>query len=392
MKNNPRLLPDGIEEILPGQAWKLEMLRRKMLDMFSTWGYQLVIPPLMEYLESLLTGTGHDLDLQTFKITDQLSGRMMGIRADITPQIARIDACHLQSTSPTRLCYIGTVLRTRSDSLGGTRSPMQMGAELYGHTGSASDVEILCLMIETLMLAGIRNVCIDLGHVGIYRLLCQMSGLPQEREFELFEMLQRKAQPEIRTFLQTTGIKESSRKMLAALVTLNGDITVLQQARIQLANAGPDVQKAIDYLQEVADTLLKRIPEQKLHIDLAELRGYQYKTGIVFAAFAHGQGQEIARGGRYDGISQIFGCARPATGFSVDLKTLVLLSPESGNITSGIYAPYSTDIRLHAAVAALRAQGERVIYELPEQNATPAEMGCDRILVLKTGDWIAESL
>lgn len=393
MKNNPWLLPDGIEETLPDEAWHLELLRRRVLDMFSGWGYQLVIPPLIEYLDSLLTGTGHDLDLQTFKITDQLTGRMMGIRADMTPQVARIDACHLHSELPSRLCYIGSVLHTRSDGFGSTRSPIQVGAELYGHAGEASDVEILCLMLKTLETIGIRDICIDLGHVSIYRSLSRAAGLQQGQELELFEMLQRKALPEIEIFLRASGISATYQKMLGALVRLNGNINILQEARSLMSTADTRVHEAIDYLETVAAIISKRSPDLELHIDLAELRGYHYKTGIVFAAFAAGQGQEIARGGRYDGIGEIFGNPRPATGFSANLKTLASLMPVMSAIPAAIYAPDDEDEMLHETILQLRASGERVIYELSKQhNNTPKALGCDRKLAKRGKHWYVEPL
>lgn len=390
MKNNPWLLPDGIEEILPDEAWHLEGLRRRLLDVFSSWGYQLVIPPLIEYLDSLLTGTGHDLDLQTFKVTDQLTGRMMGIRADMTPQIARIDACHLHSTQPSRLCYIGSVLRTRIDGFGSNRSPMQVGAELYGHEGTASDVEILCLMLKTLETVGISNICLDLGHVSIYRSLTRAAGLQLWQEIALFEMLQRKALPEIELFLQASGVSTLYQRMLEALVYLNGDIRILKEARRLMVAADSDVHGAIDYLEDVAMIICKRSPGLNVHIDLAELRGYHYKTGIVFAAFTTGQGQEIARGGRYDGIAEIFGNPRPATGFSSDLKILARLMTPVNMIPKAIYAPNVEDHALQETITYLRAQGERVICELSGQHGSLEALGCDRKLVKHGKDWHIE--
>src|SRR5688572_9257888 len=290
MKENPWLLPAGIDEVLPQEARQLETLRRKLLDLYDSWGYELVIPPMIEYLESLLTGTGSDLDLQTFKLIDQLNGRMMGVRADMTPQVARIDARRLATEVPTRLCYMGTVLHTRPDGFAGSRSPYQVGAELYGHAGPQSDAEILSLLLETLKATGINDIYLDLGHVGIFRGLSHQIGLSAEQETQLFDMLQRKALPEIDTYLRELDVKSGFKKMLSALANLNGGAEVLAEARKVLKPAGKGVITLVDYLEEVASALELRVPGIPLHYDLAELRGYRYQTGIVFAAFVPGHG------------------------------------------------------------------------------------------------------
>jgi ATP phosphoribosyltransferase regulatory subunit len=392
MKDNPWLLPAGINEILPREARHVEFLRRKLLDLFDSWGYELVIPPLIEYLESLLTGTGSDLDLQTFKFIDQLNGRMLGVRADMTPQVARIDARHLHTDAPTRLCYMGTVLHTRPDGFAGTRSPYQIGAELYGHAGPESDAEILCLLLETLQTTGIRDIYIDLGHVGIYRGLVRKAGLNEQQEAELFDMLQRKALPEIETYLQTLKIKSAFSDMLLALSRLNGGAEVLTEARRSLKSGGADLAERIDYLEEVAAGMDRRKPGVSLHYDLAELRGYHYQTGVVFAAFVPGHGQEIARGGRYDDIGRIFGRPRPATGFSADLYSLIKLTNAAPAGKAAILAPAADEPALAEYIAGLRAAGERVIYELPGQSGDVNEQGCDRRLVRQKGNWIVVSL
>ncbi|NOZ38430.1 MAG: ATP phosphoribosyltransferase regulatory subunit, partial [Gammaproteobacteria bacterium] len=255
MKNERWLLPEGIEEVLPRQARALESLRRRLLDIYDSWGYERVMPPFIEYLESLLTGTGNDLDLQTFKLTDQLSGRMMGIRADMTPQVSRIAACHLQQDAPLRLCYMGSVIKTRPDSFASSRSPLQLGAELYGHSGVESDIEILCLMIETLHQSGIAQPYIDLGHVGIYRGLAQQAGLSQTQEATLFDALQRKARPEIEACLADWELDDRLAAMLLALADLNGGEEVLQQAKEQLQDAGEMVIAALKNLGAIADGL-----------------------------------------------------------------------------------------------------------------------------------------
>lgn len=391
-KKNCWLLPEGIEELLPEPAARLEQLRREILDLYRGWGYQLIIPPFVDYLDSLLTGTGHDLDLQTFKLIDQMSGRLLGLRADMTPQAARIDAHSLQREAPSRLCYLGTVLHTRPDGFAGSRSPLQVGAELFGHAGAESDVEILQLMVATLGLTGIDDLYIDLGHVGIYRGLARDASLDIEQEAFLFDALQRKAIPEINEFLGTLDLSTAQRERLAGLATLNGDGDVLSRARELLTGSSDNVMVALDNLQHIADLASQRLPEVTLHFDLAELRGYQYQTGVVFAVFVADRGQEIARGGRYDDIGKVFGVARPATGFSTDLRTLM----ELGNrewlpIPGGILAPAENDATLEEAIAALREAGEIVIRQLPGQAGNVAETGCDRVLHREGSQWIVQS-
>jgi ATP phosphoribosyltransferase regulatory subunit len=383
------LLPEGIEEVLPPEAWRLECLRRELLDLFFSWGYELVMPPFIEYLESLLTGTGNDLDLQTFKLTDQLTGRLMGVRADITPQVARIDAHPLKRAAPSRLCYLGTVLHTRPDGFGGSRSPLQIGAELFGHAGIESDIEILCLALESLALMAIPEVHMDLGHVGIFRELAREAGLDTLQEKLLFDALQRKALPEVGEILDASGANGEQRSRLAALAELNGGREILDAARERLAGAGAEVIAALDDLCAIAAAMTQRSVDTPLYFDLAELRGYHYQTGMVFAVFVPGRGQEIARGGRYDDIGRVFGHARAATGFSMDLKTLMELSQrDPGPVPGAILGPAENDPDLLAKVRGLRRQGERVISELPGQDVDAATLGCDRVLSRKDGHWV----
>lgn len=380
-KTDRWLLPEGIEEVLPEQAKRLEQLRRQLLDTYECWGYDLVIPPFIEYLESLLTGTGNDLDLQTFKLTDQLTGRLMGVRADMTPQVARIDAHQLNRDTPTRLCYIGTVLHTRTDGFAGSRSPLQVGAELYGHAGIESDVEVMSLMLETLEISGMETPFIDLGHVGIYRELVKQAGLDKDQEATLFDSLQRKANPEIAAYLKEWKLDATIADAIATLTNLNGDESILAEAKAILKNSGKGVLNALEELTNIAALLKKRLPEVKVHYDLAELRGYHYHTGTVFAAYVAGRGQAVALGGRYDDIGEVFGRARPATGFSTDLKTLLSLSTHKNNQVAGIYAPADNDAKLQKTITELRQQGEKVICALPGQKGGAKEMGCDRQLV-----------
>lgn len=392
MKSNRWLLPEGIEEALPEQARQLEALRRRLLDLFESWGYDLVMPPFIEYLESLLTGTGNDLDLQTFKLTDQLTGRMMGVRADMTPQVARIDAHHLKTTAPTRLCYNGTVLHTRPGGFAGSRSLLQVGAELFGHGGIESDVEILHLMVETLQQAGVAEIYLDLGHVGVYRGLVVQANLDADQEAILFDALQRKAKPEITDILNDWSLDKAVAEMLTALTELNGDESVLTDARAVLKQSNQSVRDALDNLQQIASLLQQRLPDLKLHFDMAELRGYHYHTGAVFAAYVPGRGQAIAQGGRYDGIGRAFGLSRPATGFSTDLRILALLTQQKIGGKPGILAPADGDATLHAAIEKLRAAGERVIIELPDQQGDAKALGCNRRLVKNKKGWEVKSL
>jgi len=359
------LLPEGIDELLPEQAAQLEVLRRQILDMMQSWGYQLVFPPLVEYLDSLLTGTAKTLDLQTFKLTDQMSGRLMGIRADMTPQVARIAAHTLRKQEGVlRLCYIGNVLQTLPQGQGCSRNPIQLGAEVYGHAGPESDMEILQLMVGILNMAGIDSgLLLDLGHVGIYRGLAEYAGLNTDQEQELFSALQRKALPEIETLLSAYQLSPDAHTMLLALAELNGGIDVLQQANVVFNNAPEQVRKALKTLEIIADMATQRLPELTINFDLAELRGYHYHTGLVFAAYQTGTPQAIAMGGRYDDIGEDFGHAQPATGFSLDLKTLVTQMVATSEIKQAIYLPWSDAEEDKKKVEQLREQGEIVIYQ-----------------------------
>lgn len=382
------LLPEGIEEVLPEESIRLERLRRQVLDLFATWGYRMVIPPLIEFIDSLLVGTGRDLDLQTFKLIDQMSGHLMGIRADMTPQVARIDARTAHGDAPARLCYYGTVLHTQSDRLEKSRAPLQVGAELYGHAGNASDIEIIRLMLEMLAVAGLAEVHLDLGHVGIYRDLVRQAGLGPEQETGLFEILQRKDRSELLDFLATVEVNEPTAGHLLALLELNGHEGVIAAARERLASAGGFVQQALADLEAIAAQLRRWFPALPVNFDLAELRGYHYQTGVVFAAFVPGYGREIARGGRYDEIGEVFGRARPATGFSADLKVLLRLAVDDTAAGSlAVFAPADDDPDLHEAIRQLRAAGTAVIQELPGQAEGARELGCDRELRRQDRVW-----
>ena len=387
-------MPEGIEEILPEDAKYLESLRSKLLELFVCWGYDLVIPPFIDFLDSLLTGSGHDLDLQTFKLTDQISGEMLGVRADMTPQVARIDVHNLKYDWPTRLCYVGTILNARSDPLHKSRSPMQIGAELYGHAGKESDVEVIRLMLEMLALTGLQNIHLDLGHVGIYRALSRQAGLTELQESALFDVLQRKARPELHVLIDSYAINADLKAMLLKLPELNGGKDVLDKARSLFLKSNNEVKHALENLESIAERLAVHFPFLPISFDLAELRGYHYHTGMVFAAFVPSIGREIARGGRYDNIGAVFGRARPATGFSADLKLLSSLSKQYCQETQRelIFAPYSEDVQLNEKIRELRANQQAVIQQLPGQTGSAKELGCTSILEQDNQIWVVRPL
>lgn len=384
MKNVDRwLLPDGVEEILPEKAESVEKLRRHWLELYASWGYQLVIPPLMEFTESLCSGVGHDLDLSTFKITDQLSGRMMGLRADMTPQAARIDAHSFRRNGINRLCYAGHVLHTKPKSPLAIRNPLQAGAEIFGEPGLEADIEVVSLLLESLSVANVSKITLDLGHVGVYQALAESLQLTATQEAELFELLQTKDRLEIGQWISTNVESEQVAQWLLALMN-SGDVSALNDVQAALNEAPAEASAAIDELLALAEVIEQRYPEVNLYVDLSELRGYHYHTGIVFAAYAEGFGDAIANGGRYDHIGEVFGRARPATGFGINLTSVIALSAfgDAQNL-DGIYAPASDDAAQWVAIQALRAQGEKVICGLsPNETSATA---CNRELVLVDG-------
>ena len=371
------LLPEHIEDILPAEARRVERLRGTLLELFRVHGYELVIPPMLEYLESLLTGTGHDLDLRTFKLVDQLSGRMMGLRADITPQVARIDAHLLNRKGVARLCYAGSVLHTRPRGLNATREPLQIGAEIYGHAGIESDLEIQNLLLRSLSACGIGGVRLDLGHVAVFRTLCQRGGVSTDLEAQLHEALECKDVPQLEAI--TEGLDATTRQALRALAGLYGDAAVLDRARAVLPRH-PEILAALDDLKQLSSD--NGLP---VSIDLADLRGYRYHSGVVFAAYAPGLPNAAALGGRYDEVGKAFGRARPATGFSLDLRDLAQVAPERQG-AGAIRAPYGDDPALAQETGRLRAEGEVVVVELPGHNDC-GEIGCDRELARVNGQW-----
>jgi len=376
------VLPEYIEDILPAEAARIERLRRDILDLFAVHGFELVMPPMIEYLESLLTGTGHDLDLQTFKLVDQLSGRMLGVRADIAPQAARIDAHLLNRKGVTRLCYTGSVLHTLPRGMNRTREPVQVGAELYGHAGIESDVEIQRLMMKALAVAGVRETFLDIGHVAIFRCLVGRAGLDAAREAELFRAMQAKDVPGLKAL--TRRIDARTAGALASLPQLYGGPEVIPQAKKRLPDH-PEIRSALADLQALSGHL--RDVARIRCFDLAELRGYHYHSGVVFAAYAGGSPNAVALGGRYDEVGKAFGRARPATGFSMDLRELAQASP-NGTRRAPVLAPYAPqDAGLQRAVNALRARGVAVVMDLPGHAGTQDELGCGERLAKRNGKW-----
>ncbi len=378
------LLPEAIEDVLPAEAVRVEALRRTLLDHFGSRGYRLVQPPLVEYLDSLLTGTGRDLDLLTFKTVDPMSGRMLGLRADTTPQVARIDAHLLNGQGVTRLCYAGSVLRTAA-APGDARQVIQIGAELYGHGDIAADCETMRLLVSGLAAAGVDDLHLDLGHVGLYRALARAAGLDGTGEgddAELFAALRDKDVPAVQAL--TTPLPEPARGALRALATLYGPADETLAAARRALPALPDVAASLDALAVLAAAAEG---VRALDVDLADLRGYHYYTGATFSVFAQdasGAVRDCGRGGRYDGVGRAFGRARPATGFSMDLRHLASLAPRRDE-REAIVAPASADPALADAIADLRARGECVIVALPGESVEGA-----RRLVRGAAGWKVE--
>ena len=377
------LLPEAIEDLLPAEAAHVERLRRRLLDEYLHHGYELVAPPLLEYVESLLTGSGRDMDLRTFKLVDQLSGRTVGVRADITPQVARIDAHLLNRKGVARLCYCGSALHTVPAGLLASREPLQIGAELYGHGGLEADIEIVRLLARSLGLCAVPAIRIDLGHVAIFRALAAAAQLSSDSEQAVFAALQAKDVPALRELL--SAAVGPARAGLLALPELYGGRSVLERAASLLPTL-PEITLALSELQRCADALAG-LP---LSFDLADLRGYHYHSGVVFAAYAAGSPGAVALGGRYDKVGQAYGRGRAATGFSMDLREVARLAPPVAP-RGAILAPWPEDDALHAETERLRAGGETVVAALPGHEGTWHETGCDRILVRRGEEWIIEA-
>lgn len=376
------LLPEYIQDMLPDEAWHIEGMRREVLELLRRSGYQLVSPPLLEYAESLLINDSADMDLRSFKLVDQLSGRTLALRADITPQVARIDAHLLNRQGVTRLCYAGSVLHTQPAGLMRTREPLQIGAELYGHAGLESDLEVQRLMLQALALMGVDGVHLDLGHVGVFRALVRNAHIAPELEAGLFNALQRKDVPTLR--LLVADLPQEIQAALLVLPQLYGGVEIIARARAILP-AYPEVVSALNELEQAAAHLKTLAAD--IGIDLAELRGYHYHSGMVFAAYHAGSHDAIALGGRYDDVGKAFGRARPATGFSMDLRQVHALLVKRTQ-PKAIYAPYRQDALLDISIAELRKQGHIVVVDLLGKAEHRHELNCDRELLLRDGKWI----
>jgi ATP phosphoribosyltransferase regulatory subunit len=385
------LLPVGVEETLPEEAERIEQLRRKVLDLLDSWGYQLVMPPLMEFLDSLLTGVGHGLEIETFKLTDQVSGKMMGVRADMTPQVARIDAHYLRSNDKARrLCYFGPVLRTRPDCLGCTRVPLQLGAELFGIKGNEADIEVVELLVETLKTIGLQQLHVDLGHMGIFQGLVESEQLDEAAQDKLAAVIISRARDDVASTCDSLGIADPARRMFMFMASCSGEVDTLGEVSGQLSSAPGAVLSAMDNLVRIATSLKKRLPNIRLYYDLAALKGQSYHNGLVFSVYTPGSGRTIATGGRYDNIGVAFGSARPATGFSLDLRTVSrLVGDTAPRLADTVYADFEDDPALFETVRELRNQGRRVIYcydgEQPDTGS-----GTRSRLHRKDGKWVVE--
>jgi ATP phosphoribosyltransferase regulatory subunit len=375
------LLPEYIEDVLPAEAARIETLRRTLLDLFKVHGYQYVIPPMLEYMESLITGVGHDLDLATFKVVDQLTGRLMGVRADMTPQAARIDAHLLNHQGITRLCYAGSVLRTKPDGLAQTREPLQLGAELYGHAGIASDIEIQRLLVKALQAIGINQVHMDFSHVNVFGSLIESSQINPQLEKDLYAALQSKDQSSVAVLAK--ALDKTTREALLHLTELNGDKTILVKAAKLLPETAA-IKHALEDLIKVSGALDDL--GVTVSFDLSELRGYHYHSGIVFAAYAQGYKGPLALGGRYDKVGQSFGRARPATGFSLDLRGVATALPPAQS-AAAIFAPASDDKTLIAKIEALRAEGYIVVQGLIGAESDMVELNCNKKLEHFNSGW-----
>jgi len=390
MKDNQNwLLPDGIYEALPVEAQRLESMRRDLVDLYESWGYQLVLPPIVEFMDSLSTGTGTQLDLQTFKVTDQMTGRLMGIRADITPQVARLDAHQMGKETPNRLCYAGPVLRTRSNhSNRGSRSPYQIGAEIFGHAGLDSDIEVIALALASIDKCDADNIVLDLGHVGIFSALAKELSFDAGTKATVSDMLSRKSIPELSEWVATQNISATYANILLKLPEFNGDISVVADAKAVIGESNVEMMAILDYLEQISTRLVERFPKLTIHIDLSELRGYAYHTGMIFEIYAAGIRREIIRGGRYDGIGEAFGNSRPATGFSTDLRILADIKKTTDTAIEKILAPVGEDLKLVQAIDRLRAEGFHVIKQLDGQQYPAQDLGCQSQLVKQGNDWV----
>lgn len=390
--SNPWILPDGIEEMLPKDARRLEAMRRLLLDTYESWGYDLILPPLVEFKASLLTGVGSDLDSQTLGMTDRLSGRTLGVRADISPQAARIDAHSLDGNGPRRLCYCGTVLKAVPDGPQRSRSPIQIGAELFGVDDIQADAEIIRIMLKTLDLAGVENLTLDLGNVTIFTWVKAQVERELGSADAIIGMMQDKRLPELDAWVAESGLSQETAELVRRLPRLAGDSGILATARELFVGAAP-VLEALEQLEDLANSIATDFPQVRLFFDLGELRGAHYHTGVVFAAYTTGYGAMLANGGRYNEVGRAFGKARPATGFSSDLKTLL----RTGNFQLAekelVLAPAANSEVLDNKITELRNKGMRVFSGFESTSKAAArEIGASHMLVEQNGDWHLEKL
>lgn len=381
------LLPESLADVLPAEARRIEELRRELLDLYRTYGFELVAPPLVEYIDSLLSGTGSDLDLRTCKLIDQLSGRTLGVRADMTPQVTRIDAHLLNRAGVTRLCYCGNVLHARPSDLLSSRELLQIGAEIYGHAGFEADLEIIQLVLETVAIAGVRNPRLDLNHPGVLRAILKSDPAAAELAQDAIRLMRDKDVPGLGELAaRAPGIRPETLKALQLLPTLYGGQDVLKIARRDLP-ALPGIAEALDALQAVVDAM----PNVSFSVDLADVGGYAYHSGVKFALYAEGWHDALVSGGRYDDVSHAFGRSRPATGFSLDLRKLAAGLPPAERARA-VRAPWGQAPALTEAVRRLRRSGEIVVQVLPGHEQDQDEFVCDRELALQEGVWTVKTL
>ena len=381
---NRWLLPEDIADILPAEARKVETLRRAILDLYQSYGYELVAPPILEFLDSLLTGTGSDLNLQTFKLVDQLSGRTLGLRADMTPQVARIDAHLLNRKGITRLCYAGSIAHARTPVGSSAREELQLGAEIYGCATWEADFEAISLLLKTLHVAGLKQVYLDLSHAGVLEGILDGQSITKSDIETLYSLLQTKDRPRLAGWAQC--LPSQSVEALMALTELNGPCAQVLLSARKILPKHKLIDQALSQLEKLASATTALSSDLELSIDLADLRGYQYHSGVMFAAYVDKLPQPIARGGRYDHVGQAFGRSRPATGFSLDLLTLANLAPTAQR-KSAIVAPWIDDVLLSSQIAKLRQAGEVVIQAMNGDDVETAEYLCDRELVKQGSSW-----
>lgn len=386
MTTNRWLLPDGVSEVLPAAARTTETLRRNLLDLYHSYGYELVEPPLIEYTDSLLIGLGEDMDLHSFKMADQISGRLLAVRPDITPQVARIDAHSLAREGVSRFCYAGSVLHTVPLGPMSSRSPVQIGAELYGEPSVAADIELISLMLATVRAAGYEEICLDIGHVAIYKAMVEAAAIPESVLDELFAVLQRKAGGDLEALLESADVNDIWRQRFTKLAGLHGDITCLDEVDALFDNTPSAVCAAIDQCRQVVAAITASFDKVSVFIDFSELRGFHYHTGLVFAAYVDGVGQAVANGGRYDDIGSVFGRARAATGFSSYIDLLISGSKHD-EVDQFVYVDAELLAQAGSEIAKLREQGVAVVEGFAGGQCPES---CTHQLVFKSKQWLVE--